>query len=172
MHAPTGIPKEHQLLPDVTLMSSGGRPIRTSDYRGQCPLVLVFIGSPTGEDISSVLDRFAEQYAAFREWTAEVLAVVLGTLREAIHGKSPESLPFPVLADVDGRVHRAFGAVTPEGKPAAAIYITDRWGEIYVAGRTSAGQALPTPHEILGWLHFIAIQCPECGVADWPAREE
>lgn len=34
-----------------------------------------------------------------------------------------------------------------------------------------ADQALPTPQAILKWLHFIAIQCPECGVADWPPLE-
>jgi peroxiredoxin len=112
-----------------------------------------------------------EQYTAVREWTAEVLAVIQGTPQEAIHVKRRETLPFPVLADVDGRGHRAFGAVTPSGEPAAAVYIADRWGEIYLARRTSADQALPTPQEILEWLHFIAIQCPECGVADWPTLE-
>lgn len=172
MRVSTSIPQEHQLLPDFALKSSEGQTIRVSDYRGWCNLVLVFVGEPTGERIRSVLGPFTEPAAAFRDWTAEVLAAILGTPQEAIQVKHREAASFPVLADPDGQVHRTFGAVTAEGGPAAAVYITDRWGEIYLARRTDADQALPTPQEILEWLHFIAIQCPECGVADWPAYDD
>ena len=30
------------------------------------------------------------------------------------------------------------------------------------------GSALPGAKEILDWLVFINIQCPECGVPEWP----
>lgn len=171
MHAQTSSPKEHQLLRDVALTSSEGRTVRTSDYRGRCNLVLVFVGRSIGDEVRPLLGGCAEQYSAFDEWTAEVLAVLQGTPQEAARVKRREALPFPVLADADGRGHRAFGAVMPSGEPAAAVYIADRSGEMYLACRTSVGQALPTPQAILKWLHFIAIQCPECGVADWPPLE-
>ena len=86
----------------------------------------MFVGSPTGDGTRSFLGRVAEYDAAFREWTAEVLAAVQGTPRAAIHIKRCGRLPFSVLADADGQVHRAVGAVTPVGEPAAAGYITDR----------------------------------------------
>ncbi len=31
------------------------------------------------------------------------------------------------------------------------------------------GSALPRANEILDWLVFINVQCPECGVPEWPA---
>jgi hypothetical protein len=116
------------------------RPSGASDSRGRCNLVVMFVGSPTGDDTRSFLGRVAEYDAAFREWTAEVLAAVQGTPRAAIHIKRCGRLPFSVLADADGQVHRAVGAVTPVGEPAAAGYITDRWVEMYAACRTTADQ--------------------------------
>jgi peroxiredoxin len=107
MHAPTSFPNEHQLLPDVALISSEGQTIRASDYRGQCSLVLVFVGRSTGGEVRPLLGGCAEQYTAFREWTAEVLAVIQGTPQEAIHVKRCEALPFPVLADADGGIGRS-----------------------------------------------------------------
>jgi 3-deoxy-D-manno-octulosonic-acid transferase len=51
------------------------------------------------------------------------------------------------------------------------LRLVSRWGEIYPARRASANQALPTLQEILEQLHFIAIQYPRCGVADWSTIE-
>lgn len=44
----------------------------------------------------------------------------------------------------------------------AAVVIADEWGEIFFAADAGAEQALPTPDEIVEWVRFISIQCPEC----------
>jgi hypothetical protein len=74
-----------------------------------------------------------------------------------------------VLADQDGRIHRQAGAIGPHGQEAAAVYVTDRFGEVFGVYRTSDGQPLPGVADILSWLEFVNSQCPECEPPEWPA---
>jgi hypothetical protein len=54
-------------------------------------------------------------------------------------------------------------ADTVAGVTGPAIIVADRWGEIVhldaAFGRTSQ---LPEVDELLSWVHFVEIQCPEC----------
>jgi len=44
-----------------------------------------------------------------------------------------------------------------------AIAVTDEWGEVYFESPPTSGhQELPPPEEIVNWVRFVAIQCPEC----------
>lgn len=158
-----------QLMPDFHLISSEGQYVAVSDYRGHRNLVLVFVGSPSCNSCHQLLTNLARSYPEFLAWEAEVLVVVQCSIREAGFIKHRYSLPFPVLADEGGQVHRAVGAWTADRKPAVVIYITDRFGEICKVYRLGQGHPLPTPAEMLEWLRFIEIQCPECGAPEWPA---
>jgi hypothetical protein len=50
------------------------------------------------------------------------------------------------------------------GLPAAVVVVADRWGEIQhlepLNSDTSA--QLPSVREILAWVQFVQMQCPEC----------
>ena len=154
-------PHTGQRVPDFALPSSAGQGVATAAYRGRRNLVLTFIGKPAGHNARALLAELAAHYSEFAEEEAEVLAVVGGSVAEAGWIKSSDALPFPVLADEDGAVHRTFGALASDGGHVAAIYITDRFGEIFAAYRTGEGHPLPTVEEILDWLRFIGLQCPE-----------
>jgi hypothetical protein len=57
--------------------------------------------------------------------------------------------------------------VTSDAVPkldAPAALVADRWGEIAFFERASVGQPFrwPDVDELLSWVHFIEIQCPEC----------
>src|SRR5207302_1056157 len=75
---------------------------------------------------------------------------------------------FPVLVDDGAHIHRNVGATDAAGRPAPAVFVTDRFREIYAAYLSGQGSALPGAKEILEWLVFVNIQCPECGVPEWP----
>lgn len=148
-------------MPDFRLTNSEGQRVATSDYRGHRNLVLAFVGSPSCGPCRQLLVNLAQSYPQFVAQEAEVLAVVQCSRREAELIKREDGVPFPVLADEDGQVHRAVGAWTADEKPMAVIYITDRFGEIYKIYRVDEGHSLPTSVEMLDWLRFIEIQCPE-----------
>jgi hypothetical protein len=69
-----------------------------------------------------------------------------------------------VLADTNGAVHRRLGAVDESGTPRTAVYVTDRFGEVYAA---FAEAALPSIDQITSWLDFVGIQCEECFPPEW-----
>jgi hypothetical protein len=49
------------------------------------------------------------------------------------------------------------------GLPSPGVVIADRWGEIVqVFGCNDRSCATPTPDELLEWVNFVRIQCPEC----------
>jgi len=53
------------------------------------------------------------------------------------------------------------GAWTADARAAAALHLADRYGEVFAASRTAEGDALPSIDEILRWVRFIQLQCPE-----------
>ena len=48
------------------------------------------------------------------------------------------------------------------GLPQPSVLVADRWGEVYDARSGDCAAAYPEPDEILEWLQFIAVECPEC----------
>lgn len=47
--------------------------------------------------------------------------------------------------------------------PATTVLVADRWGEIlYRASASDPDWRLPDAEELLSWVHFAQIQCPEC----------
>ena len=49
-----------------------------------------------------------------------------------------------------------------------AVYIIDRFGEVFTTFRESERQAMPSVQEILGWLTFVNSQYPECSPPESP----
>ena len=54
------------------------------------------------------------------------------------------------------------------GQPEMAVYIIDRFGEVFTTFRESERQAMPSVQEILGWLTFVNSQYPECSPPESP----
>lgn len=166
--APQARPEKGQLIRGFTLISTLGQPISLSDYRGRSNLVLVLAGGDSGNPDLEILTEIATNYAQFREEQAEVLAILQCDRERAVRIAHQTSLPFPLLVDEDGRIHRATGAVDRSNHPAIATYVTDAFGEVFAVYRMADGQTMPSVQEIVKWLSFINMQCPECGHPEWP----
>jgi peroxiredoxin len=164
MKPATAWPIAENFMPEFELSSSTGQTFRTSDYRNRRSLILVFAGEYSRDTSYALLLDLAKHYSEIAGERAEVLVVVRGTPKDAAQIKQRNDLPFPVLADEDGQVHRNYGAMTSDGRSASeAVYAAGRFGKVYLSSRASDGPPLPTANDILGSLHFIESQCPECG---------
>ena len=167
--APQASPEKGQLIRDFTLTSTLGQEISLSDYRGRSNLVLVFAGGSVDNPDLKVLAAIAADHNRFQDEQTQVLAIMQCTLERAAQISQVANLPFPLLVDEDGQIHRSAGAADKSGHPAIAIYITDRFGEVFAVYRAAQGETMPSAQEIIKWLTFINIQCPECGHPEWPA---
>jgi peroxiredoxin len=158
------LPSKGHRIADFGLMTKEQQLIHPSDYRGKRSLVLVF--ADERKETAELLAALCNQYAKIREEEGEVLAIVW-----AEHGaglKEELKVTYPVLFAPDSSIHHEFGGVDQHGQPAAAVYVTDRYGEVFGVFRRRDGQPLPSVAEILSLLEFISIQCPECAPPEWP----
>jgi hypothetical protein len=133
-------------------------------YRGQRNLVIVF-AADIGEEspVSGLLQQLRLRAAELTAELAQVLVIVTSPQMAARHG----SIGFPTLLDEGGQIHRALVAGDAAGRLGPAVFVTDRFREIFAAYLPGQGSKLPGAQEILDWLVFINIQCPECGVPEW-----
>jgi len=125
------------MLRDLTTPTLDGERVQLSDLRGRRNLVLIFAGTDAEE--------------------ARLISELQGcgeTLRE-------EETVVAIFAAADADTRAWYGALAEDGTPRAALYISDRYGEIYFAAHPEPGQALPSAAEALEWLRFINAQCPE-----------
>jgi len=163
---PNEFPSKGYLLRDFSLETESGKKINLSDYRGRASLVLVFTDDKDGG--SKVLSDLAIHDAEIRQQETEVLVIRWPGHDRVQQSADQAHIPYAVLIDHDGRLHERFGAVDDEGRACSAVYITDRFAEVFAVYRKRDGQNLPTFTEILSWLEFVNSQCPECEAPEWP----
>lgn len=119
-------------------------------------------------EVEGLLSAVGSRYEEIQNEGAQVLAIMPVSHEQTKSTRERLNLPFPVLSDENRHIHRELGAVDSEHCDEAAVYVTDRFGEVFAAYRTSDCQTLPTVADILKWLEFINAQCPECEVPEWP----
>lgn len=165
---PNEFPSKGRILPDFALpAASSSCQVQASDFRGRANLVV--IADDGQSETAKLIGEAVRQYSEIKNQEAEVLLIVRPLQLTALTDhESLKHLPCAVLVDEDGSIHRRLGAVDAQGHDSAAIYVTDRHGEVFGVYRKSAGQSVPGIGEILSWLEFINSQCPECEPPEWP----
>lgn len=147
-------------LPDAR--SATGDEVTPWRYKGRRQMVLLFLHNGGCGSCDSLIADFAGHNDEYRAEEAEVLAVVPLPLAEARQLADRLSPPFPVLADEDCAVHSRFGAKTASGECGGAVYVTDRFGEVQMSWLAAEGhRGLPGHEEILSYLRFTNLECPE-----------
>ncbi len=159
-------PQRGRLMREFRLPSTDGKAVSLYDYRGRANLVVVFAGDIGRSMRTDFLAELVSRYTEIRKQDAEVLLVAAEQAAEIQH---EIKLPFPVVVDEDMQIHQSVGALVQTG--ASAVYVTDRFLEVFAAWRTSEGNNIPSISEILSWLDFVSSQCPECTQSEWPADE-
>lgn len=114
--------------PAFTAKDTTGKTVKLSDFAGQI-LVLYFYPKDDTPGCTKEACSFRDSYSEFRGKDIAVLGVSRDS--EASHQKFTEkfSLPFPLLADVDGAITKAYDAVKGE-KAKRVTYIIDKIGKI------------------------------------------
>jgi hypothetical protein len=142
-------------LPDVKLPSSPGgspAPIRPP---GRVSPVLVLLDGAERDACRAYLRLLASASADIAEWDGRVIVVAPASPEDAAR-ISADASAFTLLADPDQTLAARLSLSTP------ALVIADPYGEIHHAVSATAAHDLPSLAEIIDWLRYLAIQCPEC----------
>ncbi len=117
--------------------------------------MLVFVADEAG---GSAVTRLLEQLGMRRrELDAEIARVVVVAAAQSGANQPRNTDAFPMALDEGARVHRRVGAANETGNPAPAVFVTDRFREIFAAFIPRRGSVLPDAQEIIEWLVFINI---------------
>jgi hypothetical protein len=108
----------------------------------------------------TTLDGHRVRYQEIWQRRALVLVVVTASEREAAaHYASLLKARQSEFEDAEATV-----VVTAEAVPGLSprrVVVADRWGEILHSASPPAGE-FPAVDELLSWVRFARIQCPEC----------
>jgi AhpC/TSA family len=125
-------------------------------------LVLFLAGRTEDSADSPVLSALAKRYGEIAETDSEVVVVVAESVAQADEFKRKMHFPVSVLSDTDMQVHNMVGASCAHAVTAAALYITDRFLEVFAVLRTGTADRQPDISDVLSWLTYLDSQCPEC----------
>jgi peroxiredoxin len=139
-------------LPELRLPAlSGGAAYALRLGRSAPVLVLVHAaGCEACERFVAELDALAPE---LQEWDARVLVVGPDAPGEA---GPPHDSRFPRLSDPEARLASALSVRAP------AVVIADQWGQVHERNPAGDDHRFPAPAELVDWLRFLAVRCPEC----------
>ncbi len=145
--------------PDFYLAGTGEQTYALSDYRGQ-PVVLVFYPGDNTPVCTMQLNTYSSDIGQFEELGAQVLAISPQDVDShesfsAVHGFS-----FPLLADTEKSVARAYGVLGPVGFYKRSVFVIDRSGTIRYAHRASAGLTFRKTDELVAAVRAAQEDAP------------
>jgi thioredoxin-dependent peroxiredoxin len=135
--------------PDFELEGTGGRRYTLSEYRGK-PVVLVFYPGDDTPVCTRQLTKYTDDIEAFTNVGAQVLA--LSPQDVASHEKFSEKrggFAFPLLADTDKAVGKAYGILGPAGFYRRSVFVVDADGLVRWTHRAIAGLTYRSTDEIV-----------------------
>jgi len=136
-----------ETAPDFSLQGTGGRRYTLADYRGS-PVVLAFYPADGSPVCSIQLPLYSLDIEAFRELGATLLAISPQDVDSHEDFARRLGIRFPLLADLDMAVGRAYGIVGPLGFYRRAVVVVDAGGTVRHARRT-LGYAYPSSESVL-----------------------
>ena len=99
------------MAPEFELSDQVGQLHSLEDYRGQW-VVLYFYPKDETPGCTTQACEFRDNIFAFRDLNAQILGVSLDDVDSHREFAENHSLPFPLLADIDGRTADAYGVKT------------------------------------------------------------
>lgn len=100
------VPKVGDIAPDFELPDDAGRMLRLSELCRNSVVLLLFYPADFGMICSIQMGELRDMYDDFKMSGAEVVALGTNGIRSHAAWKEAMRLPFPLLADEDGKVTR------------------------------------------------------------------
>ena len=136
--------------PAFTLQGSGGTTHSLSDHLGH-PVVIVFYPGDDTPVCTVQLTRYTEDAPDFERVGAQVLAMSPQSIESHERFAAKQGgFAFPLLADVDKAVGRAYGIVGPLGFYRRAAFVVDAAGVVRWVSRSLTGLRFPSSSDLVG----------------------
>ncbi|MFZ4516588.1 MAG: peroxiredoxin [Acidimicrobiia bacterium] len=147
-------PNIGDLAPEFTLPGTGDRQYSLSEYRGR-KVVLAFYPGDFTPACTAQLCSYRDAWADLEGLDAIVLGISTQDVESHERFTEKHKFPFPLLADTDKAIAKAYGVVGPLGVR-RAVFVLDgngivRWKHVALLGVTYKG-----PQTLIGALNAIS----------------
>jgi len=142
------------VAPEFTLPATGGEEIALSSFAGR-PVVVVFYPGDDSPVCTKQLNSYNDGLNEFENLEAQVLAISSQGLVSHEAFAQKYGLKFPLLADSQKDVAKAYGVLGPLGFPRRSVFIVDRQGVIRYAHRAIAGLSYRPVSELVDALNQL-----------------
>jgi len=150
------------------LPSGDGETVCLQDFNEDYSLVLFFTQGAGCEECQDALVSFANHSNEYKSEGAQVVAVLPeepAQLEEtARQAESLQALPLTLLADPNESARKKYANLMAEGmvqEDDSMIFVLDCYGAPYAALVGSELNEETMHHDIIKWLEYIGLQCPE-----------
>lgn len=133
-------PQVGEKAPEFTLPGTGGRDYSLSDFKGH-KVVLAFYPGDNTPVCTKQLCSYRDELSVFEGLDATVLGISAQDVDSHEKFAAKHGFTFPLLADTDKHVIKAYGALGPVGFVRRSVYIVDgdvvvRYRHVGVTGMT------------------------------------
>lgn len=139
-----------------------------SDFRGECSLVLFFAHGLECRACLVALENFARQNDELKDEGARLIVIFPEPLSrlEQFLATEPvlDELPHVLLCDENSSIRQMYAGLMDESlipPDHAALFVLDSFGAPYAALVSRELDDTQVQAEVLKWLEFIGLQCPE-----------
>jgi peroxiredoxin Q/BCP len=141
-------------LPGTAPTGDGVVEYSLSDFSGQ-PVVIAFYPGDDTSVCTKQLNDYNDGMDSFNELDAQILGISPQDLDSHEKFASKYGFRFPLLADIDRAVAKAYGTLGPIGFPRRSVFIVDGTGVIRYAHRAIAGLTFRPTTELVGVLKSL-----------------
>lgn len=146
-------------IPLFSAPAGDGHDLALWDYKQRRHVALFFLHEGSCARCRSLLRAIAATHAQYRAEEAEPVAI-LHEPTVGVQALAQEmELPFPLLADAEGRQVRRYLALAEGERPPLAVFIADRYSTLWEQVVAQLHDELPSQEEVLSWFRFINTRC-------------
>ena len=137
--------KVGDMAPDFTLPSTGGKPVKLSDFKGKQNVVLAFFPAAFTGGCTKEMQAYQLDESKFKDWDAAVFGVSTDNTPSQKVFAQQLNLAFPLLSDFANRkVSQTYGVLNEDkGFDNRVTFVIDKGGKIAFmeAGKTDTAGA-------------------------------
>jgi peroxiredoxin Q/BCP len=134
--------------PDFSLVGTGNVTHSLNAYKGKT-VVLVFYPGDNTPVCTKQLVCYNNELAQFSELDAQVLALSSQDLESHEKFAAQHGFQFPLLADTEKSVARAYGVLGPLGIPRRSVFVIDASGVVRYVHRALVGVTFRPVEELI-----------------------
>lgn len=117
------------LAPDFEAQLQDGSSFRFSSTRGH-PTVLYFYPKADTPGCTIEAKGFRDHHAEFEKKGVRIVGVSVDTCADQLAFAKKYGLPFPLVADLEGKVAKRYGVLTPDGVARRVTFLIGADGRI------------------------------------------